>query len=1036
VAVKLTPQEVDRRFFDLLASTIIDSRFVDEWVRNGQRVKLPFLTEARPDDVQVFENCFNLPKHEGARWLLRLDISGNGLLLVDGEPYQGVDEQHKIAVLEPGNRAVRLEATPRRLFGESPHFFAFAGSTLAAVLWEGFHLSLALLDAMSLARRNPELMQHLAKAAAEIEITPSVLQLYTLQRLLYGHILPEGSPEYRGLRWDLAYVANVYGPSVARIELPDTPRPSIKEVLETIERVKAALPRGQPVGKVYLLGHAHIDTAWLWPFSETRRKVVRTFSTVAGLAKLGYRFTYVQSGAQNYKWLEEQEPKLFEEVKRLVKEGLWLPIGGMWVESDTQLVTGESLARQFLYGQRYFMEKFGMKSRIGWLPDTFGFTAQLPQLMRKAGIEVFVTHKVMWNDTNEFPYHAFIWEGLDGSEVVAHIIVATYNGALTSSELAGLWERYKQKDVAPAVHAYGFGDGGGGPTFFMLERLKHLRNLPGLPEPVEAPSEADYVSELLKVKDKLPRWRGEIYNEFHRGVYTTNARMKELMAKAESEARWAELAATAAHLLGLSAYPAREIKEAWERILRCQFHDVLPGSANYEAYVEAYRDMEDAITLLGAITARSLEAVAGVVNAPKGSVVVFNPLPWPVKLPVELPGAGYTYPDGSVVEAQDVDGKLLALVEVPAMGYVALLPGGRAAVERGASARVEGDTVVLENELLRLVVGSDGSILSLYDKQLGTELLAAPSNLLRAHPDKPGNFDAWDVDRSTIESPGHAPLVSQEPRIVMSGPVAAAVEYELRFRNSTVRQRVTLYKGLRFIEFRTTINWQEKSYLLKAWFEFSVKSEVAHFEVPFGVVERRTIPKDRWDEAKYEVPALRWMDLTYGERGVAIIAPTRHGYSVKGSRVGLSLLKSPIHPNPWSDHGRHEIVYYLYPHAGDYKAGRVYERAYEVWAGLKLVEKKAEGGSLPASASALEVGPGIIVEAVKLNEAGNGIVVRLYEVEGRGREVALRLPYHFDVYETNLLEEDPKPVGKGTSVRLSFKPFEIKTLLLEKPQQR
>lgn len=1028
----LTPQEIERRFFELLAATIIDFRIVEEWTRGGQRIKLPFLTEARPDDVLTFETRLALPNHEGAKWLLRLDISGNGLLRLDGEPWQGVDEQHKIAIVEPGDHAVALEATPRRLFGDNPTFFAFTGSSLAAVLWEGFHLALSLLDATSLIRHKPELLPQLAGAAAEIELTPSVLQVYALQWLLYGRLLPEGSPEYRGLRWDLAYIASVYGPSVARAELPDTPRPSIREVLETVERVRAAVPEGQPRGRVYLFGHAHIDTAWLWPFSETRRKVVRTFATVARLAKLGYRFTFVQSGAQNYKWLEEQEPRLFDEVRRLVSEGRWLPIGGMWVESDTQLVSGESLARQFLYGQRYFMEKLGVRSRICWMPDTFGFSAQLPQLMRKAGMEVFVTHKVMWNDTNEFPYHAFVWEGLDGSEVVASIIVSTYNGALTSSELAGLWERYKQKDVAPAVHSYGFGDGGGGPTFLMLERLRFIRRLPGLPELVEAPSESEYVAELLRARDRLPKWRGEIYNEFHRGVYTTNARVKELMARAESEARWAEAAAVAALLLGLSEYPASEIRSAWERILRCQFHDVLPGSANYEAYLEAYRDLEEAITALRAVAAKSLEAIAGRVIAPEGSVLVFNSLPWPVKLPVELPGAGYVYPDGRAVEAQEYEGKLLALVEAPAAGYVTLSPGYRPTIERGAAARIEGGWAILENEVLRLVIGSEGSLLSLYDKQLGSELLAAPSNVIRAHPDKPGSFDAWDIDRSAIESPGHVLQAVEGPRLVASGPIVAAVEYELRFRSSAVRQRVAVYKGLRLVEFRTTIDWRDKCYLVKAWFDFSVRSDAAHYEVPFGVVERRTMPKDGWDEAKYEVPALRWMDLSDGERGVAIIAPTRHGYSVKGSRVGLSLLKSPLHPNPWSDMGRHVIVYYLYPHPGDYRSGRVYERAYEVWAGLRAVEKASGGGDLPQAASLLEAQPGVIVEAVKLSEEGGGVIIRLYEVEGREREVTIKLAQPFEAYETNLLEEEPKALGRGTHLRLNFKPFEVKTLLLKR----
>ncbi|MEM3982570.1 MAG: glycoside hydrolase family 38 C-terminal domain-containing protein [Thermofilum sp.] len=1028
---RLTFREIERRFFDFLAATVVDHKPVTRWRGSGGEVELPFFSAARPDEVLAFEVHLSLPRLGGARWLLRLDITGNGLLRVDGELFQAVDEQHRLAVLEPGERRVALEATPRRLFGENPWSFAFVGSSLSAVLWDEFHLALSLLDLLQLAKGRSDLLEALSRAAEEVELTPSVTQVYAAHTILYGHFAPESTPEYRGPRWDFAYTASVYGPRVLAGFAADIPGPSVEEVVETARRVREKLPTGAAAGKVYLFGHAHIDTAWLWPFSETRRKVVRTFATVVRLAKMGYRFTYVQSGAQNYKWLEEAEPALFEEVKRLVREGRWLPVGGMWVEADTQLVTGESLARQLLYGQRYFAEKLGARSRVGWLPDSFGFSAQLPQLFRKAGIEVFVTHKVMWNDTNEFPYHAFVWEGLDGSEVVAHIIVATYNGSLTASELAGLWERYKQRDLAPAVHAYGFGDGGGGPTFLMLERLKLLRSIPGLPEPVEAPSESEYVSELLKAKEKLPRWKGEIYNEFHRGVYTTNLKVKELVSRAESEARWAELAAALAHLLGLAGYPAPEIREAWERLLRCQFHDVLPGSSSYEAYAEAYGDLEAAITSFEAVSRKSLEAVAERVDAPKGSVVVFNSLPWPVKLPLKLPGLGYTYPDGRPVEAQSSGEGLVAVVEVPATGYVALLPGASQEPSGGASARAEEGGVVLENELLRVRLSGGGELLSVYDKQSGFEVLAAPSNVLRAHPDKPGSFDAWDIDRSAVESPGYAFQPAEPLRVVSSGPVAASAECALRFKSSTARVRVTLYKGLKLVEIRVSFDWREKCYLVKAWFDFNVKSDTAHFEVPFGVVERRTVPRDSWDEARYEVPALRWVDVSDGARGAAIIAPTRHGYSVRGSRVGLSLLKSPFMPNPWSDLGRFEVVYYLYPHEGDYRAGRVYEKAYEVWAGLKLAEKRAEGGGMPRAASFLEAEPGVIVEAVKLGEE-KGVVVRLYEVEGRSREVVLKLPGSFTVFETNLLEENPRMVGRGSSVRLSFKPFEVKTLLLER----
>lgn len=1030
---KLTLQEVERRLFDLLASTVVEYKPLATWSFRGNRVALPYFSPATPDTELVFETRVSLHSMEGAKWLLRFDLTGNALLKIGGEPYQGIDEQHRLAVVEHGDLDLALEATPRRLFGEAAWFFAFLSSSATAVLWDGFNLALALLDLLQLARRRSELVPVLEKAAQEIELTPSVLQAHAIVRTLYG-FLAEGSPEYRGPRWEHAYVSSVYGDPVALGLLPDTPKPSVSEVQDTIERVKRALefaPAGSR-GRVYLFGHSHIDTAWLWPFSETKRKVRRTFATIARLAKMGYRFTYVQSGAQNYKWLEEQDPKLFAEVKKLVEAGVWLPIGGMWVESDTQLVSGESLARQFLYGQLYFEEKFGKRSRIGWLPDSFGFSAQLPQVMRKAGIELFCTHKVMWNDTNEFPYHAFVWEALDGSEVVAHVIVATYNGALTASELAGLWERYKQKDVAPAVHSYGFGDGGGGPTFLMFERLKLLKRVPQLPEPVEAPSESEYVEELLKVKSKLPRWKGEIYNEFHRGVYTTNLRIKELMARAENEAVWAEAAAATAKLLDLQEYPRGEIREAWERVLRCQFHDVLPGSSNREAYEEAYKDLEEAISAFSRVSSRALKAIAESVNAPSGSVVVFNRLAWPVEALVEVPGPGFATPSGEPVAAQEVDGKWLALVRVPAFGYTTLAPGKAASrQEGGARAYREGEAIVLENEVLRVKVGSDGTLLSIYDKQLDAELLAAPSNFLKAHPDKPGNFDAWDIDRSAVESPGYPFEVAEPPRVVASGPLVASAEYTLRFRSSTVRQRVTLRSGSRLIEVKTKIDWREKCYLVKAWFELKASVEKGWFEVPFGVVERSTVPRDRWDEAKYEVPALKWADFSDGRVGLAIIAPSRHGYSARGSRVGLSLLKSPFHPNPWSDMGEQEVTYYLYPHPGDYRCGEVYKRAYEAWSGVKAVVKEGSGGRLPPEASAFEVEKGVVIEAVKLCEKGTALVVRAYEVEGIEREVHVKLPQAFTVYEANLLEDRELLVARGNHLTLRFKPFEVKTLILE-----
>ncbi|MDW8061579.1 MAG: glycoside hydrolase family 38 C-terminal domain-containing protein [Nitrososphaerota archaeon] len=1032
----LSIREIERRFIDFLASTFIDFRSIDSWIHGGVDTVLPYFTLVSPDDTLRFEKVLDIACIDGARWLLRLDITGNGLLIVDGEPYQGIDEQHRIAILEPGARHTVLEATSRRLFGETPWMFSFLASNLSAVLWDEFSLALTLIDLSYLAQNNKDLVPYLSRAASRIELTPSVSQIYALTRTLYGIMMIEGLPEHRPLRWDVRYVASVYGEKVIEGALDDTAKPCVGEVRETgrmvVEALNDILVDESRSGRIYLFAHSHIDTAWLWPFSETRRKILRTFSTIARLANLGYRFTYVQSGAQNYRWLEDDH-KLFSTVKKLVGEGLWLPVGGMWVESDTQLISGESLARQFLYGQRYFEEKFGRRCRIGWLPDSFGFSAQLPQVMSKSGIEVFVTHKVMWNDTNEFPYHAFLWEGLDGTRIIGHIIVASYNGVATSSELYGMWGRYKQRDRAPAIYSYGYGDGGGGPTFAMLERLKILKKLKILPELIEAPSEDEYIEALRRVRDSLPVWRGEIYNEYHRGVYTTNIRVKQLMSRAESEALWAETLSTVTGILGLTVYMDVEVRDAWERILRCQFHDVLPGSSNREAYEEAYQDLDRAMTGLSRIAEASLKSLAENIYARKGCIIVFNRLPWMVRAILELPRRFYETYDGIPIDTQILDDRSIALIDVPPLGYTTLIPVEEGSTKGGVMVEELSNRVVIENEYLKVEVTREGYIVSIYDKELGEEFLAGLSNVIEVHTDKPGSFDAWDVERVAVETPGVKPDVVGGVEVVMRGPVAARVRSRYRYRDSVIEQYITVYKGSRLIMIDTMLDWREKNRLVKVWFKPNVKSEDAYFEVPFGVVKRSAIVKDSWDEARFEVPALRWVDISDGRKGFAVISTDRHGYTVREGRVGLSLLKSPLMPNPWSDLGLSKTTYYVYPHLGDYRIGEVYRRAYEVWSGVRWVIKDSDGGSLPSRYSLMEIPRGVIVECIKFSEDNRGVIIRLYEVEGEERTVELKLPGYFDVYESNLLERIVEKIASDTdTVDLRFKPFEIKTILLSK----
>ncbi|MEM2758278.1 MAG: glycoside hydrolase family 38 C-terminal domain-containing protein [Candidatus Methanomethylicia archaeon] len=1033
--------EVERRFFDLLASTFMYFRSIDYWGFNGGEIVLPFSCRVSPDTVLRFSCDFDFEKSMGLSWLFRFDISGCGLVYVDGCVYHGVDDEHKLIPIRNSFRRMLLEVTSRRSFGENPSMFTFYSSSLAGVLWDEFNFALSLMDLLNYVQRNSEIIPLLSSMAECIKLSPSILQIYAMARSLYGHDLIGGLREYRRLRWDYSYIASVYGDRVLDGTLNDLPMPSISEVRNTINEIKCILDKLDVnvgvVGSVFLFGHAHIDTAWLWPYSETKRKIVRTFSTITRLSNLGYDFTYVQSGAQNYRWLEECDPKLFEDVKKLINDGKWLPVGGMWVESDTQLVCGESLARQFLYGQRYFMDKFGFKCRVGWLPDTFGFSAQLPQLMVKSGLEVFVTHKVMWNDTNKFPYHAFIWEGIDGSNIIVHILPLTYNGLLTVNEIHDLWDRYIGKELAPAVHSYGYGDGGGGPTFTMFERVKLLKKIPWIPKLIEAPKQDEYIKVLKDSSSNFPKWFGEIYNEFHRGVFTTNIRIKDLMWKVENEVLWAETLYTIANLVVKLNYPRDELNNAWEVILRAQFHDVLPGSCNYEAYKEAYNELENTIEKLKLLSNNALKSIftTSQINDNINNVIVFNKLNWGWKALVKLPKKSFKLPSGEVILTQEFDDGYYALIKVPSLGYI-ILEECNEIVNSNVNDNIvkafkAEDGIVLENEYLMVKIGFDCSIKSIYDKELNREFLASPSNIIKVHLCKPGRFDAWDIDESTIKDSGLPLNVFESPKILASGPIIASVGYSLRYGRSIVKQEVRLYCGSRLIEFRTIVDWIDRGYLLKAWFNLNIDSNEAYFEVPFGVVKRSTIKSNSFEKAMFEVPALRWMDLSDGKYGFAIISQSRHGYSVEGSRIGLSLLKSSIMPNPWSDTGLNEFTYYIYPHYGDYRSGEVYKRAYEVWNNVKTL---TFNGNVDMSRinSFFEIYGGIL-ESIKLSEDNSSIILRIYEIEGREGKINLKLPLKFNIYETDIIEESRRLIAERIdSISLDIRPFEIKTLLLSK----
>jgi len=1026
-------RDAERRIYDLLATSIRRVLPVSRWLYESTEVQLPFLKLSEPGRIHRFEAEIEVPD-SGYRWFLKMLMSGNARVVVDGETSYGYDEAHTYVPLRPGRHRVEVYASPRTMFGFHMWRISFDYAYLVEVSWRVASTALRMLQLIDFAEKlresdplREELEDAVKTAVSKISVAPSVGQIAASVILLYATPLQVyfRRGDLRGPYSDYLWLTGVYGLGVLQGLLSDTPRASVEEAekqaceawMVLSERLNEVWRRYPKMGVVYAVGHSHIDAEWLWPREETVEKVLRTFSTVVRLMEEYPGFTYIQSSAQYYRWVEERDPKLFEEIRRLVAEGRWIIAGGMWVESDTQLVDGESLARQFLYGQRYFMSRFGRIARIGWIPDSFGFSGNLPQIMRKSGIEVFLTHKVMWNDTNEFPHHSFVWRGIDGTEIPVQILINSYNETMTPWSIASNWARYKDKEVPFIPYSYGYGDGGGGPTREMLEYVELNRALPGIPDVVFL-RESEYVEKVKESLDKFKSWSGELYVEIHRGTYTTNLKMKELMARAEAALYEAELWSTVAYIAGRAPNRKSEVDELWRRILFNQFHDIIPGSSIREVYENTYRDLEDALKKLGEIAYDSMRALLG---SGEG-VAIFNPLPWSrsgvIKVPRDLTLEG--------AECQEVVDGIYVYVSAPPAGFKVYRRG----VCRQPSSVVEvaegGDLIILRNEYLEAAVDSGGNLASLKLGESGEEVLAAPSNRLIAHIDKPGIFDAWDVTDEFLED-GEELEVLEKPRVSVRGPLAACVEYVKGFKSSRIRQRLCIYKGSPVIEVWNRIEWNDKNVLVKAWFEVNAKTDRAFYSIPFGTVERSTKRETSWEKARFEVPALRWADLSDGHRGLAIIAPSRHGYSAVGSRVGLSLIRSPVFPNPWSDLGVLETYYYIYPHRGGYLEAEVPRIAEELIHRLKAVE----GGAPGREESFVTVEPPkALFSAVKLPEDSlKGLVVRLYNPYNAPVEVGLKLALPVkSVVEMNILETEK--IQDVDISRINLKPFEIKTLVM------
>jgi alpha-mannosidase len=941
------------------------------------------------------------PAGAGHKVVLLIDLNGEGCAFdAQGTPVRGLTTTNSVFDTGLGSAGKRvLPITDHAQGGEAVEVWIDAGCN----------------DLFGTLQGNGTVKE----AAIAICHDETLALYYDLELLLdLLHVLPPDSARHAQILNALNGVADTLGACSP---------PQARQAREHLAPL-LAMRGGDPSLILSAVGHAHLDLAWLWPIRETIRKGARTFATALALMERYPAYVFGASQPQLFQWMKEHYPPLYACIKDKVRAGRLEAQGAMWVEADTNVTSGEALARQILLGKRFFKQEFGLDVNTLWLPDVFGYSATLPQLLRQAGVDYFMTQKLSWNLVNAFPHHSFHWQGIDGSSVLAHMLAEeTYNSPALPHCLAKVEKNYRDKGVSGhALMLFGIGDGGGGPGEEHLERLARLENLAGVC-PVRQQPAASFFDQWAKDAARFPAWVGELYLERHQGTLTTQARNKWYNRRMELALRELEWTAVLAEQLAGSPYPAERLQALWRETLLYQFHDILPGSSIKRVYDECLPRYQAMLEEISRRIQGNDELLARRINTSglKEPVVVYNSLSWERTEWIEI-GQGWAH------------------VTVPPMGYLAL----DAAITHIAP-DVTAAEDCLENDLLRVTFAKNGWITSIYDKQARREVLSPgqAANRLAVYEDSDRNadFPAWDFPPDYANrAPRYLQLVSCRPHV--DGP-CAILEQVYRLEHSEVVQEIVLSAGSRRLDFRTRARWRETSAMLRTSFPVAVHAEEATFEIQFGHVRRPTHRNTTWDLARDEVAAHKWADLSQRDYGVALLNDSKYGHKVRGNVIDLNLLRSVPYPGPqlvadedvapgeahhgYTDQCDHAFTYALYPHPGDHIEGCVAQAGYALNVPLRVVPTQPRSGPAPAKASFLQIdAPNVIVEAVKKAEDGNDVILRLYECEHRGTRTTLR--FNFPVAsaaEATLMEEPLTPLKiKGGSAALEFRPFEIKTL--------
>ena len=1006
------------------------------------QIKTPF-GYGKPWTCSWFRASFRAPKDASLSLFLKVVPNADSLAFLDGAPIGAFNPYHtKLRIPADGaEHVLHLEAYAGHPY---PGMHPFQGDSIMLTLSRQIPAYPNTFEGGSL----------LARAEAVYSLYYDVMVLFDLAKILDAGSLRRARI-LKGL-YDALMGISLTSTGEA---LEDAAATAAKRIAPLL-----AARNGDTTPEIDLIGHAHIDHAWLWHIGETERKAARTFANMARFSEEYPEFVFIQSQPCQLDIIRREYPEVFASVKAAYERGAWEPNGGMWVEADCNVTGGESLVRQFLVGKATTAEMLGYESDTLWLPDVFGYAAALPQILAGCGIDYFVTSKINWNDTTRFPYDTFRWSGIDGTEVRTHYISSRtegYNGRVSPHGLAEIYKEVQHKEIqSSAIKSVGEGDGGGGTARADLEQARRLRNLEGAPK-AKWTKVSDALKKIFAQSDDLPVWRGELYLELHRGTYTTQARTKRWNRKLEFALCDAEFLSAFLRELDGTPYPAAELLSSWKTVLTNQFHDIIPGSSIGRVYEEAdaaYRKVDSAV---GAIASRARERIASRVAA---NLVLFNDLSWERRDAVAVPASALkgiagsaeskaASPSFAVVPAGasgescpvqvfvDLDGVETAVFapRVPPLGWAAFSLQ-KATVPAGSSPFVYRDGV-LETPFYRVRFDGAGRISALADLRRGRELVAVGGrfNAFVGAEDVPILWDAWDIDSDWTKS------AVEELKLLSSEVVAdGAICFRLRQKygigaSSVLVQDVVFYAADPRIDFDTRVDWQETRRLLKVEFDTAMNSTKVRCEVQYGHVVRnahRNLPNDR---AQFEFCAHKWISLEEEGGGLALLNDCKYGHDAEGGRMRLTLLRSPIAPDENADRGAHRFVYSILPFAGAFGASRVVGTGYE----LNVPVASASGASAPMSASgalplvrsfcAVE-GDAVVVEAVKATEAGTGLVaLRVYESLGGRASATLRFGEKLaGAWASNMLERDLKPLPfDGNALSLDFRAFEIQTIIVE-----